>query len=223
LDGLAYKLVPIKTQNRNAYEMGRIDSDLMYDIVKKWDWGNSGSHDIYHDPQTRVQGLSFRGHLARLTEVLIEENKIEKAKEIINMAMENMPVEYFDYYAFVEPFVDGYFKVGETEKGRQLFEMLKKIYQERLNYYAGLPFDEQQMFLDQIIPDLEAYSRNIDILIRNRDRERAEKETLIFNDYIDKFERFYRNDSIEDILPPTGEETMDSMEMDVIPEPEMDS
>ncbi|HLT50328.1 MAG TPA: hypothetical protein VKZ93_00150, partial [Arenibacter sp.] len=223
LDGLAYKLVPIKTQNRNAYEMGRIDSDLMYDIVKKWDWGNSGSPDIYHDPQTRVQGLSFRGNLARLTEVLIEENEIEKAKEIINIAMENMPVEYFDYYAFVEPFVDGYFKVGETEKGRQLFEKLKKIYQERLNYYAGLPFDEQQMFLDQIIPDLEAYSRNIDILIRNRDRERAEKETLIFNDYIDKFERFYRNDSVEDILPPTGEETMDSMEMDVIPEPEMDS
>jgi len=28
--------------------------------------------------------------------------------------MENMPVEYFGYYAFVEPFVDGYYKVGET-------------------------------------------------------------------------------------------------------------
>ena len=220
LDGLAYKLVPIKTQNRSAYEMGRIDSDLMYDIVKKWDWGNSGSPDIYHDPQTRVQALSFRGNLARLTEVLIEENKIDKAKDIINIAMENMPVEYFDYYAFVEPFVDGYFKVGETEKGRQLFEKLKKIYQERLNYYAGLPLDEQQLFLDQIIPDLEAYSRNVDILIMNRDQEKAEKETLIFNDYIAKFERFYRNDNIDHIL---GEETMDSMDRDVIAEPESDS
>src|SRR5690606_38388957 len=150
------KLVPIKSKNRSAYEMGRIDSDLMYDIVKKWDWGNSGSPDIYHDPQTRVQALSFRGNLARLTEVLIEENKIEKAKEIINIAMENMPVEFFDYYAFVEPFVDGYFKVGETEKRRQLFEQLKNIYQERLNYYAGLPNDAQKIFLDQIIPDLQA-------------------------------------------------------------------
>lgn len=225
LDGLAYKLVPIKTQNRSAYEMGRIDSDLMYDIVKKWDWGNSGSPDIYHDPQTRVQALSFRGNLARLTETLIEENKIEKAKEIINIAMENMPVKYFDYYAFVEPFVDGYFKVGETEKGRQLFEQLKNIYQERLNYYAGLPFDEQRLFLDQIIPDLEAYSRNIDILIMNKDQERAEKETLVFNDYIAMFERFYRNDSIDHILPPTPGDELDSIEMDrdMIPETETES
>ena len=134
--------------------------------------------------------------------------------------MENMPVEYYDYYAFVKPLVDGYFKVRETEKCRQLVEKLKKIYQERLNYYAGLPLDEQQLFLDQIIPDLEAYSRNVDILIMNRDQEKAEKETLIFNDYIAKFERFYRNDNIDHIL---GEETMDSMDRDVITEPESDS
>ena len=29
LDGLAYKLVPIKTKNKSPYDMGRIDSDLM--------------------------------------------------------------------------------------------------------------------------------------------------------------------------------------------------
>ena len=78
LDGLAYKLVPIRTENKNSFEMGRIDSDLMYDIVKNWDWGNSGSEEIYHDPQTRSQGLSFRSNLARLMETLINENKIDK-------------------------------------------------------------------------------------------------------------------------------------------------
>lgn len=224
LDGLAYKLVPIKTKNRNSYEMGRIDSDLMYDIVKQWEWGNSGSPDIYHDVQTRTQSLSFRGNLARLTEVLIEENKIEKAKDIINIAMENMPVEHFGYYAFVEPFVDGYFKVGETEKARELFNTLKTIYQERLDYYAGLPFDQQRLFLDEIIPDLEAYSRNIDILITNRDKDMAEKETAVFNEYIAKFERFYRDDPVEDLLPPTDSpEVMDSISIDAVPERELDS
>ncbi|MCM4169275.1 hypothetical protein KCTC52924_00660 [Arenibacter antarcticus] len=224
LDGLAYKLVPIKTQNRNSYEMGRIDTDLMYDIVKKWEWGNSGSADIYHDIQTRTQSLSFRGNLARLTEALIEENKIDKAKDIINIAMENMPVEYFGYYSFVEPYVDGYFKVGETEKARQLFNKLKTIYQERLDYYAGLPFEQQRLFLDEIIPDLEAYSRNIDILITNKDQENAENETRLFNEYIAKFDRFYRDDSVEDLLPPTEEpEVIDSTSLDVIPEQELDS
>ena len=103
LDGLAYKLVPIKTERRNAFDMGRIDTDLMYSIVKKWDWGNAGG-DIYHDVQTRIQGLSYRGNLARLMEALISENKIDRAKEIIDMSIDNMPVEKFGYYTFVEPF-----------------------------------------------------------------------------------------------------------------------
>lgn len=224
LDGLAYKLVPIKTTNRSSYEMGRIDADLMYDIVKKWDWGNAGSPDIYHDPQTRIQALTFRGNLARLTESLIGENKIEKAKDVINIAMENMPVEHFGYYAFVEPFIDGYFKVGETQKARDLFQKLKNIYQERLDYYANLPFEEQRMFLDEIIPDLDAYSRNIDILITNQDKENAEKETLIFNEYIGKFERFYRNDPMEEIQTPSpNPDLLDSSAIDTIPEEQLDS
>ncbi len=212
LDGMAYKLVPIKTERKNSFDMGRIDADLMFDIIKKWEWGNSGSPDIYHDPQTRIQGISYRSNLARLMETLLKENKIEKAKEVINIAMENMPVAYFGFYTFVEPFVDGYYKVGETKNARDLFEKLKTIYQERLQYYEGIPLDAQYGKIDDIISDMEAYRRIIDILIDNNDREMAEKETLIFNEYIDKFSHFYKDEGtvnpalnadpdIEDTLP----------------------
>lgn len=204
LDGMNYKLVPIKTKRRNSFDMGRIDSDLMYDIVKKWDWGNSGSPDIYHDPQTRIQGISYRSNLARLTETLLAENKIDKAKEIIDMAMDNMPVDYFGYYTFVEPFVDGYYKVGETTKARELYEKVKTKYQERLQYYSGLTMDAQYAKIDDIIADMEAYRRNIDVLINNNDREMAEKETLIFNEYIDKFGHFYKEDNL-DAPSPEGD------------------
>ncbi len=197
LDGLAYKLVPIKTERKNSFDMGRIDTDLMYSIVKGWDWGNSGS-DIYHDTQTRIQGLSFRGNLARLTEALLQENKIDKAKEIIDLSITQMPVDYFGYYTFVEPFVDGYYKVGETTKARDLFNKLKTKYQERLDYYASTTLDEQYSKIDEIITDMEAYRRNIDILISNNDREMAEKETLIFNEYIDKFQHFYKDEILEE-------------------------
>src|SRR5690606_6142623 len=63
LDGMVYKLVPIKTPGEQGnFEMGRIDSDLMYDIVQKWAWGNSGSPDIYHDPETRKNSISYRSN-----------------------------------------------------------------------------------------------------------------------------------------------------------------
>ena len=216
LDGLVYKLVPIKTENQSSFEMGRIDSDLMYDIVKNWDWGNSGDTNIYHDPQTRSQGLSFRSNLARLSETLIAENKIDKAKEIIDTAIINMPVEQFGFYAFVEPFVDGYYKVGEIEKARELFEKLKKVYQERLEYYSGIPLDEQYEKLDDILGDMQAYRRNIDILIENQDREKAESETVIFNEYIDKFSQFVGDD--EEIFeePAPNPDLEDSIPLDTI-------
>ena len=40
LDGLVYKLVPIKTPSNpnNPYQMGRIDAEKMYSIVMSWDW-----------------------------------------------------------------------------------------------------------------------------------------------------------------------------------------
>ena len=184
LDGLAYKLVPIKTKNANAFELGRIDTELMYGIVKNWEWGNS-STNIYHDPQTRSQGLSFRSNLARLMEQLIEEGKTDKAKDIISIAMTNIPFEHFGFYAFVEPFLDGYYKVGDQTKAHELFEKLKKVYQERLEYYAGLDRYEQEQRLEDILSDMEAYRRNIDILIRNDDQAKAESETLIFNELLD--------------------------------------
>ena len=218
LDGLVYKLVPIKTKNQSSFEMGRIDTDLMYDIVKKWDWGNSGSSQIYHDPQTRIQGLSFRGNLARLTETLISENKIDKAKDVIEIAMTNMPLDAYSFYAFVEPFLDGYYKVGETQKGRDLFQRLKRKYQERLDYYAGVPLNEQYEQMGDIIADMEAYQRNIDILIRNKDRETAEKETLIFNEYIDKFRHFYKDDLLEQDIEEEDPDLLDSILFDTINE-----
>jgi len=197
LDGLVYKLVPIKTAKENTFELGRIDADLMFTIVKKWQWGNSGSDKIYHDPQTRKQGISFRVNLARLVESLLAENKIEKARETIEIAMQNLPIKHFEYYAFVEPFIDGYYKVGEPEKARALYLELKALYQDRLQYYAAMPRAEQYNYIEAIITDMQAYRRNVDILAQNGDIAWAEKETLIFNTAIDQFQHF-----MEDAMQP---------------------
>lgn len=218
LDGLTYKLVPIKTTNKSSFEMGRIDSDLMFDIVKKWDWGNAGDPSIYHDPQTRSQGLSFRSNLARLTETLLAQGKIDKAKEIIEMAMTNMPVEQYGFYAFVEPFLDSYYKVGEKEKARALFDTLKKVYQERLGYYAGIPSDEQYDKIDDILTDMEAYQRLIYILSDNQDSELAEKEMLTLrNEYISRFS-FVDDQELDDYdaTPDEPVEPQDTMALDTI-------
>ena len=220
LDGLVYKLVPIKTENQSPFEMGRIDTDLMYRIVNTWEWGNSSDLDIYHDPQTRSQGLSFRSNLARLSEQLIEEGKIDKAKDIIDMAMTQMPFERFGFYTFVEPFFDGYYKVGEQQKARELFEKLKKVYQERLSYYAGIPRDEQYSKIEDILTNLEAYQRIVFILSDNKDLEFSEKESLILKEYIGLFDDFVddSDDYYEEPIGGPDPDLLDSVPLDTIPE-----
>ena len=79
-----------------------------------YDWGNSGSPDIYHDTETRRNGITYRSNLARLAETLIDEGKNDKAEKILDLGMEKMPVKYFEYYSLLEPFVLGYYESGQT-------------------------------------------------------------------------------------------------------------
>ncbi|WP_338356201.1 DUF2723 domain-containing protein [Yeosuana marina] len=210
LDGLVYKLVPIKTEYQGGYGMGRIDEDLMYEIVKKWNWRGMGRMDIYQDPETRKQGgVSFRLNLARLVEELINANKIDKAKDVLDIAMTNIPVERFEFYDFLEPYLESYYKVGDSEKARGLFQKLKKIYVERLDYYASLSLDEQYARMDDIISNMQAYKRNVDTIIANDKRTFGEEELTGFNRQLDKFKYFLGNEEEEE--PLSEPEIMDSM------------
>lgn len=190
LDGLAYKLVPIKTEFEGGIDMGRIDTETAMRIVNKWYWGNSGDTDIYHGPQTRRQfGVTFRICLARLMEELIKEGNVQKAKQMIEMAMEQIPFEHYGYYMFVEPYLDGYYKIGEPEEARKLFKKLQQVYHERLRYYASLSLDRQYGKIEEILSDAQAYSRNLDILRENMDIDFYESEYQAFERDLSHFKQ----------------------------------
>lgn len=199
LDGMCYKLVPIRTpvDRANPFDMGRVDSDLMYEKVKNWDWGNSGSSEIYHDVETRKNSITYRGNLARLAEQLINEDKLDKAEEIADIAMDNMPVEYFGYYTLLEPFIGAYYEVGNKEKAQRLFKDVSKKYQENLAYYSSLKIDKQERLFEDIYTDIQRYKGLVDVLIKY-DIEFAEAEGDVFNNYLRAFNHFYGEDDRED-------------------------
>ena len=195
LDGMCYKLVPIKTpvDRANPFDMGRVDADLMYEKVKTWEWGNSGSKNIYHDPETRKNSITYRGNLARLTEQLINENKLDKAEEVADIAMNNMPVDYFGYYTLLEPYIGAYYEVKAKDKAQDLFFKVSKKYQENLTYYSGLTRQNQERLFEDIYTDIQRYKGLIDVLVQY-DPELAKKEGDVFNNYLKLFKYFYGND-----------------------------
>lgn len=196
LDGLVYKLVPIRTaipKDGSALDMGLIDSDKMYAIAMKWDWGNGELSTIYHDPETRKNSISYRSNLARLMEQLINEGKKDKAKKIIDLAMSKMPVDYYDYYSLIDSFAGGYYEIGENEKARQLLEQLMTKYKENLKYYSTLKPTEQSYIAVDIITDIERYRGLLEVMKDRGDLAFYTKNRPIFNTYNKMFERFGRD------------------------------
>ena len=195
LDGLVYKLIPVKnpiSKDGSPLDMGQIDSDKMYNIVMKWDWGNGESKTIYHDPETRKNSISYRSNLARLMNQLIEEGKIEKAKKVIELTMTKMPLNYYGYYSLLDPFAAGYYKVGEKEKARNLLEQLMTKYKENLKYYSNLKPTEQSYIMIDIITDIERYRGLLEVMKEQGDMQFYKKNAVIFNSYNQMFERFGR-------------------------------
>ncbi|MEW7277637.1 DUF2723 domain-containing protein [Aquimarina sp. 2201CG1-2-11] len=215
LDGVTYKLVPILTKmdRRNPFEMGRVDTDLMYKNVTSWDWGNSNDPNIYHDPETRRNAITYRSNLARLIEALVAENKKDKAKDILDLAMEKMPIEYYEYYTLLEPYVNGYYEIGEKQKARDLWNKLAKKYQEKLTYFGSLELKDQYRYAEDIVTNVERYRSVVDLLLINQDRELIEEKADEFNKYLRLFTRLYSEDEEYD-----DEQAIQKQEEDLIKE-----
>ena len=189
LDGLVYKLVPIKTtvDKNNPFDMGRIDTGKMYNMVTNWDWGNNGDTQMYHDVETRRNSLTYRGNLARLIEALIKEDKLEKAEEIADLAMAKMPVDMFGFYTLLEPYIGAYYELKATKKARKLFLKVSNKYQESLSYYSDLSEENQSKYIQTIYSDIERYRSLVDVTTFYESDDFVKEEMGKFNDYLRLF------------------------------------
>lgn len=220
LEGAAYKLVPIYTPRENQYslDMGRIDSEKMYNIVMNWDWGNGESPDIYHDPETRKNAITYRSNLARLAEILMEEGKNDKAEEILDLAMEKMPVKFYEYYSLLEPYISAYYILDRPEKARRIYEEVSTIHQEYLTWYSGFKFNRQRNIASEIISTMEQYRRIVRSVALHDEESYGRNEVDKFNSYIRLFGHFYsdserlRYEETSGQFQNNGENDLDSME-----------
>lgn len=194
LDGMVYKLVPVKTpkDKDNKYDLGYVDSDKMYDIVMKYDWGNMESPTIYHDPETRKNSVGYRGNISRLVKALVEEGKLEKANTIADLVMKKMPFEYYGYYSLLTDYVEAYYLMNQKEKGRNLAKKLIGKYQEYLDYYYNMSASDQRIFEKDIAQNLYSYMYLVELVGEQGDKTLETSETKVLNTYKNKFKNIVK-------------------------------
>ena len=138
LEGLAYRLVPIKSENRSWLEYGRIDSDILYEnVANKFVWGGANDPDVnldYHHLRT-LMVIKARLIYARLAKTLASEGKNEKAVAVLNSCMELLPTEKFPYDPYFTDIIEAYFMAGDSARAVQLTRDVSGYYFARLDYF----------------------------------------------------------------------------------------
>lgn len=139
LEGLTYRLVPIKTKNPNPNVSGRIAADIMYDnLMNKFTWGNMDTEEIYMDENNLRMTTNLRLQFSNLAEEFIMAGNNEKAKAILDKAIEVMPERNVPYNRIMVPIMESYYQVGDTANGNKLAKRLFDIFEDNLEYYYSL-------------------------------------------------------------------------------------
>jgi len=138
LEGLTYRLVPIKSQNKSWLEYGRIDTDILYDnMLNKFVWGGANEKGVnidYNHTRTIIV-IKARMNYARLAKALAGEGKNEKALMVLDRCMEALPLEKITYDPYMSDIIESYFAAGATEKAVEMTRAFAEYYYDRLNYF----------------------------------------------------------------------------------------
>jgi hypothetical protein len=189
-DGLTYKLVPIRTEFKSPFEMGRVDPGKMYDNIKKWNWRNING-DIYHDPETRKNSVNFRNALSRLSYAFAQEGDTVKALEVLDLSLEKMPADKMGSSAMLMDYVTSYYDLGAQNKARALAETLMKENQELLEYYARFDTSLFYSVYDEVENNLLMYGELVrSITAYDTDENYIETQKDTYISYLDLFKEY---------------------------------
>ena len=187
LEGLAYRLVPIKSQNKSWLEYGRVDTEILYNnMMKKFLWRGAKEKGVdvdYNHTRTLIV-VKARYNYARLAKAFIEQGKYEKAKEVLDYCMDTFPLDKIKFDMYMPDIIEAYLMAGATEKGIALSKELSDFFFRRLDYYLKQDVDIITSADYEIQTALQYVSRTASAL-------KAAKQDQLSDDYSKKIESYY--------------------------------
>ena len=138
LEGMTYKIVPIKTANESG-AIGRVNTTNMFEnVMTKFKWGGMKDPSLYMDPETVRLTTGLRLNMARLASTLVAENKKDSALKVLDLCLQEMPDETIPYNFLMIAVAEAYYKADANDKANGILLRLADIYEHELNYYFSL-------------------------------------------------------------------------------------
>ena len=189
LEGIVYRLVPIKTPCSNG-DCGRINSDIMYkNLMEKFDWGRINEPDVYidHFHERTLSILRLRYHFARLASALLSEGKKDSAIKVLDRCIKMIPSYKVPHDLSSLNLFEVYFAAGEKEKGLKLVNELFNQSQSELRYYFSLKPKFIRMYDYEIRKNLQTEQ---ELLMISRNYKQESIASLIDKDFSIYYQKF---------------------------------
>ena len=142
-EGLAYRIVPVRTDEPEQGEYGMIDPVVMYDnMMNKFSWGNASDPSVYLDENNRRMFSNFRRIFGNLGKALLQAGDTVKAIEAAHRGLEivapgKLPNDFFSV-GLAEVLI----RAGEKEEGMKLLNSIINYSADYLDYSISLkPFN----------------------------------------------------------------------------------
>ena len=139
LEGLAYRLVPLRGDRRDEFAGGvvRCQPEKMYNtIMKEFKWGGlqDTTRAIYMDENNRRFTTNQRLQITSLARFLIDDGMKDKAVTLLDSCQRWMPVKHVPYEPVMTYMVEQYYRGGEPQKANKLSRALAAYLEEEIRY-----------------------------------------------------------------------------------------
>ncbi|MDF1559776.1 MAG: DUF2723 domain-containing protein [Bacteroidales bacterium] len=143
LEGMAYRVSPIKIDPPAPGETGMVDTREMYEnMMNGFKWGNAGEEGVYLDENNRRLFDVFRRQFARLSRALVLEGDTVRALAAAEKGLGIVPPEKMPYDYFSIELAEALAMAGERERAEDIFNTITDNALASLSFIAALPDDK---------------------------------------------------------------------------------
>lgn len=172
LEGYAYRLTPVRVQGARD---GIVNTETMFDrVMNDFRWRNLDNPDVFYDSETylKVPIITARYAFLRLADQLVREGDMERAKLVLDRCMEVMPNKSIPFDQLSANFSTFYYAVGESEKAKEISDIIVKRADEELSYFIAKSKtgDYKQWGADNVQNFIQSNLRDLNMIISITDQ-----------------------------------------------------
>jgi hypothetical protein len=183
LEGLAYRLVPLKIKSHDG-KTGYVNTKIMYEnLMNKFKWGNMNDPDVYLDETNIFTINNIRSLFSRLATALAAEGKMKESVSVCDKSVSTITNKAIPYDDKMLPIAEVYYKAGEIKKAGDILTIVTENAKQELVYYSSFEGVDAAYVQSEKNQSLELIKKVSELTAKYNDTNLSSRALKIYNSY----------------------------------------